>query len=133
MGVAHTVAMLAAIAVMVALSTIKSKIDNPSPPPPEEGGGVDHDQAKHSGSPTTPRGVVDLERKPWEQTYVPPEPPDIVQATRVGWYEDDPENPARTHIHWVNRADWEASENAGRGGDDGKVTPRWLDWLGLSR
>lgn len=131
-GVGHSIALLAGIAVFIVVVTILNKIHNPSPPPPEEGGNhgsEPSDQDRNGGGSDDPRGDVDHARPSWAGTHIPNEPPDIILASRVGWYEDDPEDPARTSTYWVTRHDWDHRND--RGGDDESDVPRWLSWLGF--
>lgn len=118
-GIGHTVAMLAAIAVVALVAAIHHKIQNPSPPPPEGAPDERGEQGKRGNDSTGPRGDVDHVQS---SNYIPPEEPDIIQASRVGWHETDPEQPTRTHIHWVPRAEWEAAQD-----DDRR--PGWLKAL----
>jgi len=121
-GIAHTMWMLAAVVAMVAVSLVRHKIENPSPPPPEGATQVGDDQAKRTESETGPEGDVDHDGN----EYIPPEDPDIITASRVGWHEDDPDNPARTHVYWVSRAAWERSR-----AEPDEQLPRWRVWLGI--
>ena len=116
-GIAHTMALLAAVALMVVVSTIREKIHNPSPPPPEGPADMAGEQGKHASGGEVPRGDVDHVQS---GSYIPPEPPDILYASRVGWYEDDPERPGHTHVHWVPRAEWEAAQ------EEPDRRPGWL-------
>jgi len=116
-------ALFAAIGTMFLIHTVWSKIKNPSPPPPERDPETDDEQGKRTYDSTGPKGDVDHDDA---GEWIPPEDPDHVTATRVGWYEDDPDRPGRTHIHWVSRAAWER----GRADPDERL-PRWRVWLGI--
>lgn len=121
------IALYAAIAVAVLIYVV-GKIRNPSPPPPDGATDSTADQAKRSTGNAGPRGDVDhgLDE---DDAYIPDEPPDVLYASRVGWYEDDidPETglkTGRTHVHWVPRRVWEDAQ-----GDE--PLPAWRRWLGL--
>jgi len=121
-----------AAAVVVALlihlgSKYRDKIHNPSPPPPGETPATAGEQGKHGSDDDGARGDMDHGRPSWEGDYIPPEPPDLTQPTRVGWYEDDVDGPGRTHIHWVSRQRWEAAQ---ADAEDAEM-PWWRRLIGL--
>jgi hypothetical protein len=120
--------MVAAIGLVAAVAVGRSalaKIGNPSPPPPGQGTDMAGDQGKPAPIGATARGDVDHVQVADSGAYIPPEDPDIIHPTKVGWYEDDPSRPGRTHIHWVPRAEWEAAA------DFEPEIPRWRRVLGL--
>ena len=117
-------AVAVAFGVHLAWKRREAKIENHSPPPPGGAPGSAGDQGKRTADGEAPRG--DVNHAPGRtglSDWIPPENPDIVQASRVGWHEDDPERPGCTHIHWVSRDAWEATQEV--------EVPRWRQWLGL--
>jgi hypothetical protein len=120
-GIGHTVAMFAAIAFVALVALAHNKINNPSPPPPEVATDTASDQGKRSNGSAGPRGDVD--HGTGDDVYIPDTEPDVLYASRVGWYEDDPINPGATHVYYVPRDLWEAAQE--------EPLPRWKAWLGL--